>query len=281
MHAHSCISDGLDTPARLCERARKLGLTALALTDHDTLDGLNQFFDNAEGFDPIGGVELSCGERGSVHVLGYGLHSGAEPLETALVTSRNRRRERGEMILKKLSELGYEVSREGFPTGDAPLGRPHIARALVQSGAFGSVRQAFGRLLGDGKPAYVPYPHLSVEDGVRLIAESGGVAVLAHPYRSHIRGQELRLLLDSLIQKGLQGLEVYHSSISVRRARELDALARSMGLLVTGGSDDHQERCSIVRLGYPASGWTRMSEDYERLKLAISSARPLNLSTED
>lgn len=271
LHVHSRYSDGLDTPEQLCVQARKRGLTALALTDHDTLDGLDELFESAKDLIPIGGVELSCGARGDLHILGYGVSKASETLVQALKAARSLRRQRGLKIIERLTQLGHPLPTSLVPSGDTPFGRPHIARALIAKGAVSTMKQAFELYLGEGKPAYVPYEHMTAQSAVRLIREVGGVPVLAHPYRSHLEGQALRLMLETLRENGLMGLEVYHSSVSRKQARELDAMARGMGLLVTGGSDDHQQPNSTVKLGQTATGWAQLESDFAALMQALQA----------
>ena len=281
LHVHSCYSDGVLSPAELCALAVRKGITVLALTDHDTLDGLDPMREAIRRLDSkdlllIPAVELNTGENGSTHVLGYGVVMDCKALNDALRSQREARLARGQAMLAKLAELGYPLPPLSLTADDSgaltALGRGHIARALVAAGYVHTVEQAFDRLLNVGKPAYIPQQHLPTTEAVALLASAGAVPVLAHPAELNLSQQAVEALLQSLQPAGLRGMEVYHPSASRRDIPAYDAMARRNGLLVTGGSDFHGNPGSRGRLGGLPSGWIRQQEDLQALLRAIHFA---------
>lgn len=239
LHMHSRASDGLLAPADLIRQAASRGLSIVALTDHDTTTGLQEAADAGErlGVRVIPGVELSTDvERGQLHVLGYGIDRRDPTLLATLESLRASRQERAQAIIEKLRELGVEIAPERVrpsQPGEA-IGRPHIARAMIEGGSVRSIQEAFDRYIGDGGPAYVPSWRLTPEDAVRLVA-AGGIPVLAHPFSC----PDFRERLPELIAAGLEGLEVYYGAHDAEQVSELEELAEKRDLLATGGSDFH------------------------------------------
>ncbi len=290
LHLHSVYSDGLLSPLALCRLAARRGCEVIALCDHDTTNGLNALDAachtvNAElaaqpeaprALSALRGIELSAGPDGRTHILGYGVDAENEPLQAALTRQRKLRRERDEEILSRLISLGRGVPRALLPKDESlPLGRAHIARAMVEVGHVSTVEEAFERYLGDGKPAYVPFCHISAEEAAALLAAASAVPVLAHPARMRLEPQLLESLLDALTRSGLRGLECYHPSASHGQARAFAAIARRRGLLVTGGSDYHGDRGAHARLGQTASGWRCARADADALMDAIDHPKEL------
>lgn len=281
LHLHSLYSDGLYSPAALCERAAQAGLTHLALCDHDTLEGLAPMglaveAMNAQGETPLTffpGVEVSTGEGGRIHVLGYGADSESPLLTQWFEGARERRQKRFEQMLSKLTALGISVPRHLLPSPShhGPVGRAHLARALIQMGVVTTMAQAFDRYLAEGKPIYVPYDHLSAGEAVALLRKAGCVPVLAHPARLPLATAQRPALIQSLQDQGLLGIEVFHPSASRRDVNELYALAKRQGLLVTGGSDFHGDENTAVRVGTLPAGWTTLQEDVAALQKALAS----------
>jgi hypothetical protein len=246
LHTHSNISDGTDTPAELVAKAAAAGLDVVALTDHDTFDGLDEAV--AEGrrqqIQVIRGLELSCARQGSsVHLLAYGADPADPALSAELIRVRGGRTDRLPLVVAKLAELGVPVTEEGVmrQVGDSPsVGRPHIADALIAAGHVRDRAEAFDRFLADGGPAHVHRYAIPVEHGIDLVHGAGGVAVLAHPWG---RGRE-RLLPESVLrglvqQHHLDGLEVDHQDHDIEARRRLRLLADELGVLATGSSDYH------------------------------------------
>lgn len=276
LHIHSTISDGLETPAQLYDRARREGLHAIALCDHDTVAGVPVMREvirtqamqrpDSPPLRYLPSIELSTGDGGHAHLLGYGLDvENARLLET-LEQMQQDRLDRCKRILCLLRKQGVHlcchVEEELLRPG---TGRAHIARAMVEAGAVNTMQQAFDRYLARGKCAYIARRYMSIADGVRLLTEAGATVVLAHPCRLNPDPQGLRALVEELMRAGLAGLEAYHPSASRQQAPMLDAMARSLGLLVTGGSDYHGDPCCCTKIGRMPSGWKDPEEDLEKL----------------
>ena len=246
LHTHSLISDGTDTPADLVARAARLGLDVVALTDHDTFDGLPEAMGAGEriGIEVVPGLELSCSrEHQSVHLLAY----GADPADPALAEEmslvRDGRTGRLRPVLIKLAELGVPVSEEevlAFVGSSPSVGRPHIADALVAAGHVKDRKEAFDRFLADGGPAHVSRYAIDIGRGVDLVHGAGGVAVIAHPWG---RGREQLLppsvLTELVVEHGLDGIEVDHQDHDAAARAGLRQLADRLGVLATGSSDYH------------------------------------------
>ncbi len=215
------------------------GLVALAITDHDTTSSYAPACRAAaaQGLEILPALEINAEEAGrDVHILGYYVDPGQDSLQEALSALRQSRLRRLGEILGRLDELGIPVGRDRvleYAGGDS-VGRPHVARALVEAGHAQDVAMAFDLFLGTGGPAFVPRRSLRPAQAVRLIRQAGGVAVLAHP--GLLVDEEL---VQALVAEGLQGLEVHHPIHSLQARQRLQALAQRLGLLVTGGSDYH------------------------------------------
>ncbi len=239
LHTHSTFSDGRYTPSELVRAALGAGLGALAVTDHDSWNGVEEACRAAEGtgLKVITGVELGAqapsGE--SVHILGYHVSMGCGQLHAKMDEMRHARERRLYAMLDKLHGLGYDIEVEACDPKNRAVGRPHVAKALVAAGYFDTVQQVFDKLLRRGGPAYVPQPKLSPEEAVELIHLAGGLAVLAHPSELE-DGQLPARLLDAI---PFDGLEVYHPSAGAAATEKWLQLARSRKLLVSGGSDFH------------------------------------------
>jgi predicted metal-dependent phosphoesterase TrpH len=246
LHTHSLISDGTDTPAELVRKAQGVGLDVVALTDHDTFDGLDEAVAEGEGLGigVLRGMELSCSRRGSsVHVLAYGADPASPGLGAEMAKVRDGRLGRLTGVLEKLAALGVPVSEAEVmaQVGNSPsVGRPHIADALIKAGHVHDRQEAFDRFLADGGPAHVPRYTIDVERGIDLVHQAGGLAVIAHPWG---RGREHLLppgVLTALTRDHqLDGIEVDHQDHDPDIRTRLRALADSLGLLATGSSDYH------------------------------------------
>lgn len=238
LHVHSTASDGTLSPTAVVAAARAAGLSAIALTDHDTLGGLAEAQAAAAGTDLriIPGVELSALVDGrELHILGLHIDR-IEPMEAYLAAFRESRQTRAELIVEKLNTLGVPITLADVTAQSAGgvLGRPHVARALVQRGAAVDFKDAFDKWLSHGRPAYVEKLRLTAVDAIRVIHDTGGLAVFAHPAQE---GNHARL--TALSQLGLDGVEVRHPSHSPEDIARISSLARELGLLESGGSDWH------------------------------------------
>jgi hypothetical protein len=254
LHTHSTVSDGSEPPTSIPEMAAAAGCSAVALTDHDSLSGLAEARAAADklGITLVPGCEVSCrkpppppGQRpigGSVHVLVYFVEPGDGPLQDELVALRRDRAERNASLRARLDELGVPVDYDAMVAeagGEAGLGRPHFARALVRAGAVESIDDAFDRFLADGKAAYVPKSRLSPADVARLAVASGGIAVLAHPLTLGLDPSALERLVAELAEAGLGGIEAIYGRYTTDQRRGLRRMAKRLGLAATGGSDYH------------------------------------------
>ncbi len=246
LHTHSSTSDGTDTPEQLVEQAVRARLDVVALTDHDTFDGLDEAVATGErvGIQVVRGLELSCTQGGSsVHLLGYGADPADPALAAELERVRGGRSGRVAGVLAKLEELGVGVSEEAVMrfVGDSPsIGRPHIADAMVEAGHVQDRTEAFDRYLADGGPAHVNRYAVDLARGIDLVRGAGGVAVIAHPWgrgREHVLPPELLAAL--VADHHLDGLEVEHQDHDRDTRHRLRVLARELDLLATGSSDYH------------------------------------------
>lgn len=265
LHTHSNASDGSLPPAALVAAAREAGLAAIALTDHDTVDGLEEAQEAgaADGVEVVAGVELSVGIRGAdVHLLGYLFDPASPSLRRLLEEGRASRDERNPRILARLRAAGVPVTMDdvaaeaGRSTG---LGRPHIASALVRLGAVASVKEAFDRYLAEGRPAFVPRSRLDPRRAIRALHEAGGLAVLAHPVTIPAPYRDAAVL--DLADAGLDGVEVVHPKQDAAVRARLGDLAASRGLATTGGSDFHGAAKPDVALGTGVAGNVHVDAD--------------------
>lgn len=258
LHCHSNASDGALSPRDLVHLARKRAIDVMALTDHDTIAGhIEALAAGIEiGVRVIPGIEISAlGKQGETHVLGYGVVPTDEVTRETLLGLRATRVSRARRILANLLRLGISIDFEKVKTiaGDGMIGRPHIARALVDKGAVSTTQEAFDVYLGEGKPAYAPNDALDPLQAIDLIHRAGGVAVLAHPAFTH---GDIEALLGSMIGHGLDGIEVYYPKHTPDQVKRYAEIAREHGLLATGGSDFHgltqDEHFSFGEIGLPA-----------------------------
>ena len=238
LHMHSTASDGALPPEQVVAAAVSARLAAIALTDHDTMAGVDAATaaGTAAGLRVIRGVELSAHDGAhEVHVLA--LHvSRPEPIEASLAMFRSTRELRAESIVRLLNHLGIPVTLESVMAEAAggSVGRPHIARAMIRAGAVKDLREAFDRYLAAGRPAYVPKERLEIHDAIALAHSSGAIAVWAHPGLDCRRAK-----LEPMVEMGLDGVEIRHPSHNAEDVKRLTALVEFFGLLPSGGSDWH------------------------------------------
>jgi 3',5'-nucleoside bisphosphate phosphatase len=241
LHVHTSASDGQYPPEKVIALALKRKLNVIAITDHDTTDGIAQAEQAAAQFGSpvvIPGIELSAEDSGhSVHILGYFIRPDVPVLREALAVFHTDRQIRGQQMVERLAKLGAPVewARVLALSDGGAVGRPHIARALYEAKHVESVREAFDRFLYDGGPAYVGREGLTPEDAIVLIHKAGGAAVLAHPGAL----PDFRVLVPRLASAGLDGLEVVHPIHNRPTRLDLRGLAAMHSLIMTGGSDFH------------------------------------------
>ena len=272
LHAHTRCSDGTATPAELMRLAHDLGLLAIALTDHDTLEGLAEAREAAValGIELIEGCEISARiPQGSVHVLAYDFDTEDAGLARLLADVRSARVERNARMLERLDSLGYTLTMDEVvrhAEGEI-IARPHFAAALVEQEYFSDAREVYTHVLGDGKPGYVmgdmPHPI----DAVRTVANAGGVTAVAHPRQIRIHGHGAYLpFFQELRDAGLSGIEVDHPSHQPRDRRLFRKLTDELGLVPTGGSDFHGAHKPYIALGTGDGTIDVRYETWERLR---------------
>jgi predicted metal-dependent phosphoesterase TrpH len=240
LHCHTTASDGALSPTALVELAHEVGITILAITDHDTVNGLPEARAVAaeRGITIIAGCEFGCElADGEIHLLGYLFDDQNPTLQAKLSWLRTARRTRGQQMVEQLNALGVPVRWERVQeiAGPGSVGRPHIAQALVEAGWARDNDDVFRRYIGWGGPAYVPRARLTPEEVLALVGAAGGVVSLAHP--AYIA--DLEALLARLAPLGLVGLETYYGTYPAATVERLAGLARQFGLVPTGGSDYH------------------------------------------
>ncbi len=250
LHTHSYFSDGSESPSAVVELAKKAGLSAIALTDHDRLDGLGEARVRASelGITLVPGCELSCvwkfssrEKEVSCHMLIYFVEMGTEPLSSELLRLQNDRDTRNERLIGKLNELGFEISLEevSLIAKGQGIGRPHFAQALVNHGYVEGIQDAFDQILGSSGIAYIPKARLTPLDAINLANASGGIAVVAHPLILVDSVKDLIEPLKELRSFGLVGLESYYGRYTKSERQALVSLARDLDLVPSGGSDYH------------------------------------------
>ncbi|MBM3335594.1 PHP domain-containing protein, partial [Candidatus Sumerlaeota bacterium] len=266
------------TPAELVAEARQSGLAAIALADHDTCEGVAEFVTAGKelGVETLGGVEISVefGVR-TVHILGYGVDPGHEPLNLALEKIVSGRNERNARIIGKLRMLGVRIALSEVEAvcGEKVVGRPHIAQVLVRKGVVGSAEEAFDRYLARGRPAYCERYRLRPEEAIALISEAGGLAALAHPYYMGMATDLICSTLSRLKQAGLAGIEAYYSEHTEEQTRLYLEMAKRFDLLVTGGTDFHGQIKPAIAMGRAYGSLRIPYELYERLREALAQQR--------
>lgn len=271
LHLHTTCSDGLLAPEQIVPRAQSRGLNLIAVTDHDTLSGLERVT-AMPGITVVPGVELSASHAGrEVHILGYGVSPEKTGLKHYLVALRAERRERAARMLTLLQKAGLMLSPDELDGISLAPGRMHVARLLIQKGYVKDTHEAFDRWLSKGKPGFVSHRPRVPSEVIRMLRADGIVPVLAHPARIKLDFLELEALLTVWQDAGLQGLEVYH------RANEpferYDRMAKSHGLLITGGSDFHGDP-SHPDMGDLVAAWSNRDEDGHRFLEAVSHTLP-------
>ena len=247
LHSHSNRSDGTLRPAEVIVLAAQRDLAGVALTDHDTFDGLREAATTADELDLefVPGIEFSAEHDGaSLHILGYWVDPDDRAIEAELLRLTATRFRRGEMIVEKLHELGYDVSLERVLelAGGEAIARPHIAQAMVEAGIVADEKEAFDRYISDEGLAYVPKHALPPMEALRLIGEAGGVCVLAHPGMWRGNDTVPDELIEQMAAGGMVGLEVRHPDHDEEMRDKYAAMAERLDLVATAASDCHGER---------------------------------------
>ena len=271
LHCHSTYSDGSLTPEQLIAEAAKIGLVALALTDHDTTAGVPRFLAAAAAtaVRAVPGVELSVDcSSGVMHMLGYWMDLANPELVRQMEWIRDGRAMRNRAMLEKLNALGFAMTWADVQAfaGEDVVGRPHFAQVMLQKGYAKDKNEAFDKWLGDGKPGYADRPRLTAEVAVALIRQAGGVAVLAHPFTLRVSKDAMASLFIELAAAGLAGVECYYSEHSADLTKEYLAMAKQANLVPTGGSDFHGEVSPGIHLGVGFGGLHVPDEVLARLE---------------
>jgi hypothetical protein len=277
LHTHSTASDGSMTPPELVRHAYRKGLSAVALTDHDTVAGAEQALEEGRrlGIEVIAGVEISvslsiwdlpaykcpdCGRsedhaqksnEPEMHLLGYFPNGGYEPILKTLEELREKREQRNPRIVSKLNEMGFDITMDEVASKakGGIAGRPHIARVLLEKGYISSMAEGFDKYLAPGRPAYFRKDKLTPEEGIAEILRSGGIPVLAHPIYLGLEGSQLDQVMKRLKAAGLAGIEALYTDNTPEQTKELLELAARNGLIVTGGSDFHGSFKPDIEIG--------------------------------
>ncbi|NOU76284.1 PHP domain-containing protein [Paenibacillus sp. LMG 31458] len=251
LHTHTTASDGTQSPAANVQMAFDAGLSAIAITDHDTVSGVAEALlaGRELGIEVVPGVEISTVANGQdIHVLGYYMDIHNEQFLQRLASLRETRDTRNNMIIERLQQLGLDITMaevlreiENIKSKGDTVGRPHIAAVLLNKGYVSTISEAFDRYLGTGAAAYANPPRIEPATAIGWIQEAGGKAVLAHPGIYHDDA-----LIEAIAHQGLDGIEVYHSDHTPEDEAKYLSLAQRSGLLITAGSDFHGERGGVV-----------------------------------
>lgn len=273
LHLHSTASDGTDAPAEVVRRGAEVQLTTIALTDHDTVDGVDEAHTEAArlGLGFIPGTELSVvWPTGTMHMLVYHLTPGPGPLQDELAGLRGGRDVRNTRIVAKLAELGAPISPEAVAeeAGGGVVGRPHIAAVLVADGHAESISDAFDRYLARGRPAYVERTRLDPTAAIALARRSGAVPVLAHPHTIGVGAADYEAAFRELAAAGLAGIECHYSEYPPELRAHLAELCDRLGLIATGGSDYHGRYKPDVAVGVGRGDLEVPDEVVERIAAA-------------
>jgi hypothetical protein len=276
LHLHTTHSDGSLGPSAVLELAHKAGVTALAITDHDITDGIPEALQAGSrlGIEVIPGVEISSRLGASeLHILGYFLRWQDPTLNSRMARLRESRHRRNPLIVDKLNALGLDLTYDEVRrlAGTESVGRPHIARVLMDKRYVRDAKEAFDRYLAEGKPAYVPRELPEPVEAVAWIREAGGIAVLAHPTWVKQSGEGLFTLCAQLKADGLGGIEVHYSTHSPKQTAEFLDIARRLDLLVTGGSDFHGVTKPDIDVGVGRGGLKVPAALLEPLKRAAAA----------
>jgi len=255
LHIHTTESDGSLTPSQVVHYAKEKGLKAIAITDHDTINGNEEAIKEgiSEGVEVIPGVEISVDySPGTMHMLGYFITTEDPILNEKLTLLQDSRADRNPRIIEKLNKLGLSLTYDEVVqvSGGGQVGRPHMAQVLMEKGYIKSIKEAFDKYLGKGAPAYLDKFRLGAEEAIAMITNAGGIPVLAHPSTLYCKSSdELDALLKKLVNQGLQGLEVYYSEHDERKTSSYKLLAKRYILAITGGSDFHGKNIKGIDLG--------------------------------
>ncbi len=256
LHTHTTKSDGSMTPSELVRYAEESGLCAIAITDHDSVDGLCEAHEAAQGLDieVIDGIEFSAQYENELHILGLYIDPYAAMLQGAMHEMKDKRVARNEKLIKRLNDMGLSITRDDVllkkADGNmAEVGRVHIALALIEKGIVSSIGEAFEKYLAKDAGAYVERERFSPKKCIEIIKNSGGYAFLAHPICSQKDPDKLEALVDELVSYGLDGIECYHSKHTYELSEFYESICKNRSLMICGGSDFHGANSPGVHIG--------------------------------
>ncbi|SMB96256.1 hypothetical protein SAMN00017405_1486 [Desulfonispora thiosulfatigenes DSM 11270] len=239
LHIHTLFSDGQYSPTNVVEKAKEIGFSAISITDHDTFDGIEEAVSVGDklGIEVIPGIEISTvWDKKEIHILGYFCNQNNYNLQNKLKVMQSARRDRMEKIVFILNKLNYKINYEEIIklSGNGSVGRPHIARLLVEKGYIRSVKEAFNQLLSPGCPAYVERYKITPQEALDLILKAQGIPIIAHP--GILNDDDI---IPQLVNLGLMGIEVWHPDHTKKMSKKYASIAKKHDLLLTGGSDWH------------------------------------------
>ena len=252
LHVHTTASDSTASPAEAVRLAKEAGLSAIAITDHDTVSGYAEAAEAGKkyGVEVVPGIEISTKYGRAVHILGYYIDPDSDKLAPVLEWVVHDRDERNRKMAELMAADGLPVSYEEMHRRfGTVIGRPHFAEVLVELGLAKDIRDAFDRYVEKGQKYYLPRNFLSIERSIEIIREAGGVPVLAHPFQYKLDDAGLRELIEHCMESGLQGMECRYSGYSVEQSKYLGCLAEKYGLIKTGGSDFHGDNKRHISIG--------------------------------
>lgn len=282
LHTHSNCSDGSMTPAELVAHAAERGLKAIALSDHDTVAGIDEALEAGKryGVEVVPAIEFSVQSATETHILGFYIDHKSPVLQDALENINKVRHERTVNTCNKLRALGFDVTMEEAleiaPSG--LIGRAHFARLMVEKGYVGSVREGFDKYLANGKPAYDGTQYLTAEAAVKLIDAIGGVSFVAHPHLIRLDDRELRDFLVNLKSFGLCGIEGYYNEYTEEMQNYFQNLAKELGLEISGGTDYHAKMKPHIEIGVGQGSMAVPYSILENIKDIVSKKRLNNLT---
>lgn len=266
LHVHTTASDGSFTPTQTVELAKKAGLVAMAVTDHDTVDGIDEAISAANGskLEIVPGVEISVGDTDNIHILGLYINPSEEHFHSVMEQLRSSREERNKNIIKKLQGIGIDITYEDVKEkmNADNVGRLHIAYYLKNKGVVNDYRKAFKKYLIPGAFAYASREHISEKNGIEAILHSGGIPFLAHINYLKMNNDDIENTVKKLMGYGLMGVEAYYSGYDKKTEAFAHSLCEKYGLLKSGGTDFHGTRRRGVYLG---TGRGNMCVPYEYL----------------
>lgn len=253
LHTHSLKSDGSMTPAEVVREAKKAGLAAIALSDHDTVDGIAEALSEGEkiGVEVVPAIEFSVLSETETHILGYFIDYENPNLKKVLQEVVDLRIERNHVTCKRLNELGFDITLDEV-RALAPnnfVGRAHFARVLMDKGYIKTVKEGFDKYMAAGKYAYCEKQRLSAREAIELIKKCGGVSFLAHPHLTKLGDERLREFLIELKGYGLSGLEGYYTDYTPEMQEKYQSLAKELGLAISGGTDFHAAMKPHISIG--------------------------------